>query len=230
MVYTTGPGRPCACGCGTIVRGTWARGHAARGAGGYTAGTVRFPGPDDPVWDEPDDTIDLGELVPDDPPADLPDPGPGAAEPASPPLLEAGPAAPDPPPAHARREWRKQPKASKASPAKPVRVTAGIRADINGKISMALDIPGRLWQARDPVCGGTFVEQVPEMAQAWTNYVCQSPDLVNWFTGTGGSFMLLLDILASMWPVATVVMAHHVYHSVELEGQAEPGPVQNYAA
>jgi hypothetical protein len=147
----------CACGCGAEVRNKWARGHSARGEGGYAA-------TDRPTPPEPDPVLDY----------------------------EPGPVLPDPPPAHGRREWRKGKGGPRPPRAKPSKVTAGIRNDIDAKISFALEIPARVWEARDPVCGGTFVEQRPEISAALTEIVCQSPDLIAWFAGGGGQFMLYL--------------------------------------
>jgi hypothetical protein len=217
--------RSCLCGCGTPVREgrSWARGHAARGQGGYQGPPPQFPGPDDLV----DVESDAGELIPDEAPAGNPRGARGRAQPAgSPPLPDAGSAAPDEPPAHARREWRHQRKTRAAPP----RVTNAIRADIDAKISFALEVPGRVWQARDPVCGGVFVGQRAEISGALTDIVCQSADLVKWFTGPGGNFMLFMNLAAAAWPVATVVMAHHVYHSIEA-GPDEAAPdYAQYAA
>lgn len=216
----TDPTRVCLCGCGTPVNNKWAKGHAARGEGGYRP--EPFPPPDDPFWEMDAGSEDFGEINPDDP-----DPEP---EPELPPVREPGPVLPDPEPLHGKRDWRRQ-SGPKAAPKKPTRVTAGIRNDIDAKISFALEIPGRVWQARDPLCGGTFVQQRPEISAALTEIVCQSPDLIAWFAGGGGQFMLWLNLAAACWPVATVAMAHHVYHSVEIgDGdQAEPD-VTRYAA
>jgi hypothetical protein len=211
----TVPTRVCKCGCGTPVKGEWVRGHASRGAGGYRGGPAPLPPPGDPAWDDPDN-VDVGELVPDEPGA--PRHLPGDAQPAdeATPAAEAGPLPPEPPPGRAR-PWN----VVRDKPArKPPKVTAAVRSDIDAKISFALEIPARVWQARDPVCGSTFVQQRPEIAAALTEIVCQSSDLVAWFSGTGGAFMLWLNLAAACWPVATVVMAHHVYHSLEA-GPAE---------
>ena len=226
--------RTCACGCGTPVNNKWVRGHAARGEGGYTtpaSGPRSLPGPDDPVWADADidawasDTIDVGELVPDDA---ITDTAPGAAQPAdAPPSHEAGPAAPDPPPAHGKRQWRKQERSF--TPPKPGRVTATVRNDVQAKVSILLGVPGSVWQARDPLCGGEFMAGLPQTSAAFTAWICQSSDLLAWFTGPGGNFMLILDILAALMPTASLVMAHHVYHSVEID-LGEPRPAQTYAA
>lgn len=200
------------------MNGTWVRGHYARGAGGYT-GPEPIPGPDDPdLYD------DIGELEPDEP-ADSRVPG-GPAEPAPP--ERTGPVPPDEPPAHGGRDWTRQ---SPAGRPKAPRVTQVIRKDIDAKISLALTISGSVWAARDPLCGGTFMEQRPEISGALTEIVCQSSDLMAWFSGSGGQFMLWLNLAAAVWPVATAVMAHHVYHSVVIDedGATEPD-ITRYAA
>lgn len=193
----------CACGCGTLVAGTWARGHVSRGVGGYVA---PLGADEEDLPPEPFDggVIDVGDL-----PAPPRDPGGGGPQ-----VPVAGePPGEDEPPGHARREWARRTGTGKTRAA-PKRVTQAIRGDIDAKISFALEIPARLWAARDPVCGGVFVEQRPEIASALTEIVCQSPDLVAWFAGGGGQFMLWLNVMAACWPVVTVAMAHHVYHSI----------------
>jgi hypothetical protein len=99
-------------------------------------------------------------------------------------------------------------------------VKAAVRRDIQAKISFALELPGQVWKARDPVCGGRFVEQRPAMAEAWTDVVCDSPDLVAWFTGPGGGFMKYLKVGAATWPVIETVLAHHVIHRGDQDGKA----------
>jgi hypothetical protein len=224
----TDPIRTCACGCGTPVNNKWAKGHAARGEGGFKGptGLRSLPGPDDPVWDDPDSTIDMGELVPDDPePVTAPRAAPPADDDA--PVIDAGPATVDPPPAHGKRQWRRQERA--ATPPKPGRVTATVRNDVQAKVSILLGVPGSVWQARDPLCGGEFMAGLPQTSAAFTAWICQSADLLAWFTGPGGNFMMILDILAALMPTASLVMAHHVYHSVEM-AEGPPQPEQNYAA
>lgn len=111
-----------------------------------------------------------------------------------------------------------------------MRLSASARSDIQAKISFGLELPGRLWEARDPVCGGAFVAQRPEIAEALTEIVCQSADLVEWFTSTGGGFMLALNLGAACWPVVVTVMAHHVYHSLEEPEPAQRPDMSAYAA
>ncbi len=199
---------------------TWIRGHAARGQGGFrgTPAAAPIPGPDDPSWAEDAGIIDVGDLVP-DPGGDGTVPGPGPAH-------QPGPGLPRPDggegPAHARRDWHKTAKAAKG---KPPKVTAGVRGDIEAKIGFGLELPGRIWQARDPLCGGVFVDQLPAIAVSLTAWVCRSSALVEWFTSPAGSgFILLLDTAAAFGPVFSAVMAHHVYHTA---GEApQSGPLQ----
>ena len=103
-------------------------------------------------------------------------------------------------------------------------MTAGVRADIHAKIAMPLTIAGGIWRARDPLCGDVFLQQVPPLADALTDIVVDSPELVAFFAGPGGAFMRYLNVGAALWPVVEVVAAHHVYHTVEL---APGGPDSN---
>ena len=185
--------------------------------GDRPAGDVRLlpgPGMDE---DEIDEYEDLGDLIPDGPESDGEAPGGGGVGEGTP-----GPSAPpavDAPPRHGTKEWRRG--TGKRAPGRPVRVTATVRGDIDAKIRFALMVPGQIWKARDPLCGGTFVEQTPEIAEAFTDIVCDSADLVAFFTGPGGNFMKALKLGAALMPVLQVVAAHHVYHTIEGEQPAD---------
>jgi len=178
-------------------------------------------------WDA---TEDLGEIpFPDGPlagPASLPqtaDSGSGG---------EASPGVRDEPPAHTRRDWRRD-RPAPASRPRSIRVTAGVRADISAKIALPLEIAGRILEARDPFCGGAFVAQRPEISDALTDIVCDSADLVAFFTGPAGGFMKYMNLAAALWPVLEVMAAHHVYHTigpVEAPESAVTGTAGQYAA
>jgi hypothetical protein len=92
-------------------------------------------------------------------------------------------------------------------------------------------VPGQIWKARDPLCGGVFVEQIPETADAFTDIVCDSADLLAFFSGPGGNFMKALKAGAALMPVVQVVAAHHVYHSIDEQqpDMQQPG-YADYAA
>lgn len=182
------------------------------------------------IGEDPQDVIDLGEAPTPTPsptttPTTQPEPSPSPQPPPEPtptpsPDDDLGPA-------HATRDWHK---AGKPPRGKPPRITATIRTDINAKISMPLEIFGHIWGSRDPYCGGTFIKQRPQIADALTDIVCQSADLVQFFTGTGGGFMLYLQLGAALWPVVEVGFAHHVYHTIGEETENPHEPAQRYAA
>ena len=215
----------CACGCGTEVAGTWARGHAKRGRAELRV----EPLTDEEIDGAADGWADLGEISIDPEPDEVSVSG-GAAGPSRNVSPGPPPSEPDQPPAHATKDRRKAARASKPRAA-AVRVTAGIRADIHAKISMPLEIAGQIWNVRDPACGGAFLTQRPAIADALADIVIDSPDLVNFFMGPAGGFMKYLNLGAALWPVAEMVAAHHVWHTVEVAPVEEgAGQVPAYAA
>lgn len=201
----------CACGCGEQVAtpgAKWKRGHFHRGEQSHLE---PLPGPDDDI--DLSEEIDLGEP---------PEQGPPWYGPGGPPVEDVLP--PDAPPADL--------KDAKRPPRRAPKVTATLRKDISAKISLGLEIPGRVWAARDPYCGGTFVQQRPAIADALTDIVCDSPDLVEWFAGPAGGFMKYLTLAAALQPVAVVVYGHHVAHTIgsEDQGQGQQQDMSRYAA
>ncbi len=189
-----------------------------------------IPSPDDDEWE------DLGEMAPDPgPEPGMPADGPESdGEPRTGPRkYRAVPEGPqplsdDPGPAHATRDFRRRARGGQKS--KPGRVTVSVRADIGAKIEFALTVPGTIWAARDPLCGGTFVQQTPGISTALTDIVCESPDLVAFFSGPGGAFMRYLQLVIELQPVFMMAMAHHVYHTIEPQADMTQPDYQDYAA
>jgi hypothetical protein len=202
----------CACGCGTPINAEsrWARGHYRRGEG--TFAPVPGPGELPP---------DLEALFPDE----LGGPGmygstsvhgPGRDELGGPGADFLGP---DPEPASLRDDGRRPPSSASTRPT----VKASVRRDIQAKLSLPLEMCGQLWRARDPVCGGTFVERRPAIADALTDIVCQSADLIDFFTGPAGGFMVYLNLAAALWPVVELVLAHHIFGHGHGQADERPG-------
>lgn len=154
------------------------------------------------------DFDDLGTIIVDEAPRE----GTPAGDDRPPPGKSSPATEPDEPPAHARRHRGKTPKTDTPKRAK---ISVGIRADINAKVSMPLEVGGTIWAARDQLCGGVFLAQRPAIADALTDIICESPDLVAWFTGPASGFMRYLNLAGALWPVVEMIGAHHVYHSVE---------------
>lgn len=180
----------CACGCGTPISpgAKWSRGHFHRGEGTWAP----VPGPGE--------APDLDDLVPDEA-----DPfGPDMFD-RGPDVTESGELDHDPAPADLRGEQGTRPTGRPATPVK-----ASVRRDILAKVSIPLETGGQIWRARDEHCGGRFLEQRPPIAEALTDIICQSPDLIDFFTGPAGGFMIYLKLAAALWPVVEAVLAHHV--------------------
>jgi len=216
-----------------MVKGTWKRGHAARfKANGTCAGPSLLPG-----RDVPDDDLDLGLIGPPPPApaAGTRNTGTGAArgragsvrmvspdgvigddEPdddlfADFDLDEDVPA--DPPPLHVAPSGGQRGKQKQAGHSQR-RVTVNVKRDIEAKLGMMLLVPGKVWEARDPVCGAQFVASVPDIRAAAVELICQSPDLIEFFMGAGGGFMLWLNLLVACQPVVMTVWMHHIAHSI----------------
>jgi len=104
---------------------------------------------------------------------------------------------------------------------------------VHAKIRFVLMPAGRAWASRDPLCGGTFARQEPEISDALAEIVCDSPDLLRWFTGPAGGFMKYFRLLMALEPVALTLWGHHVAHGqvVLAEGEAQQPPqMPAYAA
>lgn len=101
------------------------------------------------------------------------------------------------------------------------RVTQTIRKDIRGKVAMLLTVAGATWSSRDATCGNALIESIPDseqderigVATALTDLICDSPDVVKWFT-TSGRYMKWLTLAMAVQPVLTTVFHHHVTHAI----------------
>ena len=206
-----------------MVPGTWARGHWARKQAADRLKLAPLPGPD-----VADDELDLGHLDLPEPAAEgnhfyedgIPSPPPRDPEPEEP-AEEARPIGWPPAGGGQRRSQSR------------VRVTASVRKDIDAKLRLMLMVPGKLWEIRDPLCGGTFMRQEQDIAAALTSIVCDSADLVAFFTGPAGGFMKYLELLTALQPVAMMIWAHHIAHSITLppqDGQQPQPDMARYAA
>ena len=220
----------CKCGdpeCTEMVKGVYARGHYMKMKARQASGLRLADDPDDP--DEPDGD-DLDEILPPELVAairaDSPPPPPPP-----PPLPPAGDK-PDEFPQDRPSGRMKEPKA-KPTPAsgQKRRVTAAVQKDVHAKIRIVLVPAAGLWAARDQYCGVTFQYQEPAISEALAEIVCDSPDLLNWFTGPAGGFMKYFKLLMALQPVALSMFAHHLAHSARLpEDAQQPPQMPAYAA
>ena len=111
-------------------------------------------------------------------------------------------------------------------------MTVTVKRDIEAKLGMMLMVPGRVWAARDPICGRAFVQAEPEIRSAAVELICQSPDLIEFFMGAGGGFMLWLNLLVACQPVVMTIWMHHIAHSLQVadDGQVYQVDPKAYAA
>lgn len=101
----------------------------------------------------------------------------------------------------------------RATAARPVRVTAAVRKDVRAKTAMLLMLGARTWAARDEYCGGAALDAVPGVSAALADILCDSPDMVRWFSaGTG--YMKWLNLMMALQPVGEAVWGHHIAHTV----------------
>jgi len=114
----------------------------------------------------------------------------------------------------------------------PIRITAAVRRDVEGKLAFVLMMTGQGIAMPDPVCGMALLENSDNIAKKLTPIICQSPDLVKWFTRSG-RYMLWVDLLMAMWPVLQVVYMHHIMHAAPAmpaspNGQQQPATPDMY--
>lgn len=113
----------------------------------------------------------------------------------------------------------------------PSRVSVSVRKDIRGKIAMLLVIVGGGLAARDQHCGNALLDAIPDteedggdtregIATALSDLICDSPDMVKWFT-TSGRYLKWLTLAMSVQPVIQAAVSHHISHTVR-EDQAAP--------
>lgn len=100
-------------------------------------------------------------------------------------------------------------------------VTKQVAADVQGKVAFLLSMPASMLSTIDPVCFPVLLQQTPEISAKLTPIICQSPEMVKWFT-KGSGFILWLNLAVSVWPVIQVVIAHHVTKTAGHDHQGNP--------
>lgn len=88
-----------------------------------------------------------------------------------------------------------------------------VQKDIQGKLMFLFGFGTSLLMSLDPICVPVFQNQLPEITQKMVPIICQSPDMVKFFTKAGG-FMVWLELATALWPVLQTVIAHHLTKSI----------------
>ena len=113
----------------------------------------------------------------------------------------------------------------------PKKVTAAVKKDIRAKLAFGLALLPTPFHGRDPVCVEAFVSCIPDrkteagepvlgVASALTEIICDSPEMVAFFS-TGGRYMKWLQLLMAVQPFAVTIMHHHITHSIQNEEQEQ---------
>lgn len=117
------------------------------------------------------------------------------------------------------------------TPTGQIVVTKQVANDIQGKLAFLLSMPSAMLMPLDPICFGALQDRIPAMSASLTPLICQSPDMVKFFTKESG-FILWLSFLATAWPVIQTVIAHHLTKSITLDDKGNVKKVDHsqYAA
>jgi hypothetical protein len=125
----------------------------------------------------------------------------------------------DPEPRHlVRGRARRTPKPKDDQP--PIKITKAVQADITGKLAFWLSIPAEPWLRVDPYCGGAYAGQVDEIALKMAPLICQSPDLVRWFSKST-TFIMWTELGIAVRPVVEAIIAHHVTRRIVLDSNGQ---------
>lgn len=122
-------------------------------------------------------------------------------------------AAADGPPEYAADpEPAKAPKTGKSAPReRRPKIAEAVRKDIRGKTALGLSMLAAALASRDEECGPVAIEIVPDTADALADIFCDSPEVVAFFTTTGGGYMRWIKLAAAVQPLATVAVRHHLF-------------------
>jgi hypothetical protein len=112
---------------------------------------------------------------------------------------------PDPEPAKAPRAG----KSSRGS--RPAKVTETIRRDMRGKVALILTMPSMAYARHEPEVGSVLVAQVPDISDALTDILAESPDIVAFMTGSnGGMYVKLLALGVALEPVGAAAWGRYI--------------------
>jgi hypothetical protein len=112
---------------------------------------------------------------------------------------------PEPKPDAAPRSAPKRRTRTRSRPAKP---------SMEPRVRVLLSMAGTAWVAVDDVCGGAFMAQVPDLAEAIGLWAKQDAKLYRWLDGMTSASGPLAVAVAAM-PVAQAVAMHHILPAIE---------------
>ncbi len=111
-------------------------------------------------------------------------------------------------------------------------VSKNVVKDIEGKVTFLLGMSSAMLASADPICVTVFQRNIPDISKAIVPLICQSPDMVTFFTKKGG-FLLWINLGAACWPVIQTIIAHHLTKKLEIDpatGRIQERDVNQYRA
>jgi hypothetical protein len=115
-----------------------------------------------------------------------------------------------------------------------IKITAGVRRDMEGKLAFMMGMTANMWQMVDPTCGTALANQTPSIAKALVPIMCQSQDVVRWFQ-KASNFSMYVNLLMAVFPLLSTVYAHHLSKTKghmpnpSVNGQASTIPESAYS-
>ena len=126
----------------------------------------------------------------------------------------------DPAPAYASKP---APKTRKPRPSAP-KVNAKVKGDMSAAVGMMMMVTGPALMAKDPYCGGAFLENSQKITDAVIPLLCRSHTVVAFFSDSSeNGWLLWFNLAIALSPVAVAVGKHHILKTVEIRQDNETG-------
>jgi hypothetical protein len=104
------------------------------------------------------------------------------------------------------------------------KVTAKVKGDMSAAVGMMVMVAGPAVMARDPYCGGAFLDNSQKITDAVVPLLCRSHTVVAFFSDSSeNGWLLWFNLALALSPVAVAVGKHHIIKSVEIVQDGETG-------
>lgn len=119
--------------------------------------------------------------------------------------------------------WQDKPAPKvKRRPSAP-KVSAKVKGDMSAAVGMMMMVTGPALMAKDPYCGGAFLDNSQKITDAVIPLLCRSHTVVAFFSDSSeNGWLLWFNLAIALSPVAVAVGKHHIIKSVEIR-QDETG-------
>lgn len=104
-------------------------------------------------------------------------------------------------------------------------VSAKVQREIQETIEAYLGVIATGFAVKDPICGSVALDHVPNIAAKAAPLLARNAKIAEYLTKSS-NFKEVLDLALAILPLAQVVYAHHMAHTIST-GQNEE-PVRNY--